>query len=200
MQERLQQAINDLKNTPKIDIHGKPYTSVASRVEVFRRYFPEASLSTDITYDDEQRIVVKATISINDTLIATGHAEELRGTGKINTTSALENAETSSVGRALAAMGIHGGEYASHNEVHHAMEQQQNASPAQQQRRDQRQRQAPPPVNFTALTQLGLQVQEFNGELIVMGKTYGHQQILKQNGFVWSSDRKLWHQPLQQAA
>ena len=199
MQERLQQAINDLKNAPKIDIHGKPYTSVASRVEVFRRYFPEASLSTDITYDDEQRIVIKATIAINGSLIATGYAEELRGTGKINTTSALENAETSSIGRALAAMGIHGGEYASHNEVHHAIEQQQNAFPAQQQRRDQRQRQAPP-ENFTALTQLGLQVQEFNGELIVMGKTYGHQQILKNNGFIWNADRKLWSQPLQQAA
>lgn len=199
MQERLQQAINDLKNAPKIDIHGKPYTSVASRVEVFRRYFPGASLLTEIVYDDEQRIVIKATIAMNEVVIATGYAEELRGEGKINSTSALENAETSSIGRALAAMGIHGGEYASHNEVHHAIEQQQNPLPPRP-RRDQSQRQVPPPDNFHALTQLGLQVQEFNGELIVIGKTYGHQQVLKQNGFVWNADRRQWHQPLQRAA
>ena len=197
MQERLQQAINDLKNAPKIDIHGKPYTSVASRVEIFRRYFPEASLSTEIIYDDEQRIVIKATIAMNGTVIATGFAEELRGDGKINSTSALENAETSSIGRALAAMGIHGGEYASHNEVHHAIEQQSNqAQPASSTSLYPSQ----PRHDFSALTQLGLQVQEFNGELIVSGKTYGKQKVLKEQGFLWDSSRKFWHQKLEQQA
>lgn len=187
MQEKLQQAINDLKNAPKIDIHGKPYTSVATRVEVFRRYFPEASLITEIIYDDEQRIVLKSTISINDAVIATGYAEEFRGTGKINSTSALENAETSSIGRALASMSIHGGEYASHNEVHHAIEQQNHIT-------------TPRPNSFSDLTQVGLQIDEFNGELIIQGKTFGHQAILKQNGFRWDASRKLWHQKLQVAA
>ena len=192
MQAKLEQAISDLRTAPKIDIHGKPYTSVATRVEVFRRYFPEASLLTEIVYDDEQRVVIKSSISINDTIISTGYAEELRGAGKINSTSALENAETSSIGRALVAMGIHGGEYASHNEVHHAVEQQNHQSqPARSISPQHR-------YDFSALTQLGLHVQEFNGEMIVSGKTYGKQQVLKEQGFLWDSSRKFWHQKLEQ--
>jgi hypothetical protein len=35
----------------------------------------------------------------------------------VNQTSAIENAETSAIGRALAALGLHGGEYASANEI-----------------------------------------------------------------------------------
>jgi hypothetical protein len=44
-------------------------------------------------------------------------AEEIRGQGHVNTTSAVENAETSAVGRALASLGLAGGEYASSNEL-----------------------------------------------------------------------------------
>ena len=44
-------------------------------------------------------------------------AEEIRGQGLVNTTSALENAETSAIGRALASLGLAGGEYASANEL-----------------------------------------------------------------------------------
>ncbi len=200
MQEKLEQAINDLKNAPKINIHGKPYTSVATRVEIFRRYFPEASLETEIIHDDELRIVLKSVISMSGSIIATGYAEELRGAGKINSTSALENCETSSIGRALAAMGIHGGEYASHNEVHQAIEQQQHASPSIHNTSSQPRQQTTTAQNFSALMQLGLQVQEFNGELVVSGKTYGKQELLKQNGFAWDASRKLWHQHLQQVA
>ena len=44
-------------------------------------------------------------------------AEEVRGVGPVNKTSALENGETSAVGRALAAIGLGGSEYASVNEL-----------------------------------------------------------------------------------
>ena len=44
-------------------------------------------------------------------------AEEIRGQGLVNTTSALENAETSAIGRALSSLGLAGGEYASANEM-----------------------------------------------------------------------------------
>jgi hypothetical protein len=44
-------------------------------------------------------------------------AEEIRGQGMVNTTSALENAETSAIGRALSSLGLAGGEYASANEM-----------------------------------------------------------------------------------
>ena len=42
----------------------------------------------------------------------------------INKTSAVENAETSSVGRMLANLGLHGGSYASHEEVKNAIDAQ----------------------------------------------------------------------------
>jgi len=49
--------------------------------------------------------------------VGAGMAEEIRGQGMVNTTSALENAETSAIGRALASLGLAGGEYASANEL-----------------------------------------------------------------------------------
>jgi len=53
---------------------------------------------------------------------------------------------------------------------------------------------------YTQLRQLGLDVVEENGELIVTGSTYGKQQHIKPLGFRWDASRKLWHQPLQEAA
>jgi hypothetical protein len=57
-------------------------------------------------------------------VIATGLAEEKRTSSQINRTSALENCETSAIGRALAAFGLGGSEYASANEVQNAIHQQ----------------------------------------------------------------------------
>ena len=55
----------------------------------------------------------------------TGHAEEEIGSSQINTTSALENCETSAIGRALALMGIGVDEsFASGDEVANAVFQQ----------------------------------------------------------------------------
>jgi hypothetical protein len=68
--------------------------------------------------DDGQRVVVKARIlDIEGRTIGSGYAEEIRGQGHVNQTSALENAETSAIGRALASIGLAGGEYASANEM-----------------------------------------------------------------------------------
>ena len=48
---------------------------------------------------------------------------------KINATSALENAETSAIGRRLSALGFGGTEYASADEVANAIQQQQDTGP-----------------------------------------------------------------------
>lgn len=45
--------------------------------------------------------VMRAELWVDGTLVATGHAEEIRGQGNVNRTSHLENAETSSVGRCV---------------------------------------------------------------------------------------------------
>jgi len=64
------------------------------------------------------RVVVKAIVTNKDGItVGSGMAEEIRGQGHVNTTSALENAETSAIGRALASLGLSGGEYASANEM-----------------------------------------------------------------------------------
>ena len=46
--------------------------------------------------------VMRAELWLGEMLIATGYAEEVRGQGNVNRTSHVENAETSSIGRALA--------------------------------------------------------------------------------------------------
>ena len=59
-------------------------------------------------------------------VVATGTAAETVGQGNVNRTSALENAETSAVGRALAVLGLHGGEMASLNEIEAVGRKEQN--------------------------------------------------------------------------
>lgn len=64
---------------------------------------------------------------------------------------------------------------------------------------------APSPVNQSttnrsSLHQLGLEVQELNGELIILGNTYGKQEVLKREGFRWDAQRKLWWQQSSQRA
>jgi hypothetical protein len=108
-----------------INIRGKEYQTVALRVQMFRERFPDHSLLTRVVDRTPECVVMVA--SIEDTTgrtIATGHAEEYRSSSQINKTSALENAETSAIGRALAAFGIGGTEFASANEVQNAIHQQ----------------------------------------------------------------------------
>ena len=112
-----------MADTGYVNIHGKQYKTVAARVNDFReQYGYSYGLLTEIVYADESVVRMKATISLPDgTVVATGHAEEYRDSSKINKTSALENAETSAIGRALAAFGLGGTEFASADEVARAI-------------------------------------------------------------------------------
>lgn len=109
----------------KVMIHGKEYTTVASRVFNFRTMKPLWCIATEVLFRDAEVVVMKATILDESGVIkATGHAEEVRASSQINKTSALENAETSAIGRALAALGMAGTEFASADEVAQAIKQQ----------------------------------------------------------------------------
>lgn len=93
-----------------IKIHGKDYVPVAERVKFLAESKRQYSLETEYFYypeDGRTLWVVKATLTI-DGSIYTGHAQEVETSDerKINHTSALENCETSAVGRALAMAGI----------------------------------------------------------------------------------------------
>lgn len=107
-------------------IHGKEYQTVASRVQKFREAYKfEYSIETELVSIDESTVVMKATIKNSDgRVVATGYAEESRTASQINRTSALENCETSAIGRCLASAGMAGTEYASADEVAQAISQQ----------------------------------------------------------------------------
>lgn len=99
---------------------GKLYTTVADRVEALRRFGDlDFSIETSLVnyQPGAESVTMRAVVRFNGEIVATGHAEEWRKDGYVNQTSALENAETSAIGRALAALGLHGGEYASFNEI-----------------------------------------------------------------------------------
>jgi len=111
-----------------VNIHGKEYHTVAERVAIFREANPKMTTETEILRWDGDDVVIKASIIEDGKLIATGIAHEVRGSTNINNTSHVENCETSSLGRALAAFGMSGSmEYASADEVANAIAQQNEA-------------------------------------------------------------------------
>lgn len=91
-----------------IDIKGKKYVLVSDRVLYFNENYPNGCIQTvrETVWDKE---IIKAVVCPDcdkPSRIFTGYSQATWGDGFINKTSALENAETSAVGRALAFMGI----------------------------------------------------------------------------------------------
>lgn len=118
-----------MAQTGVVNIRGKDYQTVALRVQKFREVHPDWEISTEIIKADDTVVIIKAGIYTElGKCIAIGHAEEFRASSQINSTSALENCETSAIGRALAAAGWGGAEFASANEVQNAIHQQ-NSKP-----------------------------------------------------------------------
>jgi hypothetical protein len=113
-----------------VDIHGKQYKTVILRVNEFRENCGTADgwgILSDLLYHDAERVIVKAVIvDPGGRVVGSGLAEEYRNATKINQTSALEVAETSAIGRALASIGLGGEEYASADEVLNAIRGQDN--------------------------------------------------------------------------
>lgn len=118
--------------TGVVNIHGREYKTVALRVQEFRQACPITdgwAITTDLVSIDDDRVVMRASILHSGVVVGTGFAEEKRSSSQINRTSALENCETSAIGRALSACGFGGSEYASANEVVQAIAQQREPEP-----------------------------------------------------------------------
>jgi|TARA_Y100000361_G_C11145646_1_gene337884 hypothetical protein len=124
--ERRKECLSNIDKVPTVNIKGKEYSTVAERHRFLLKYFPETRVDEQIFYQDEKRVITKTTLYIGDTPYAVGHAEEKRDSSFINKTSALENCLSSSLGRCLAAFGLHGSEYASAEELANAVKQQAN--------------------------------------------------------------------------
>lgn len=81
------------------------YETVDERLHKWFELYPNARVSTDLISFSDTQFIVKASIykDANDLKpTATGYAEERVGSSMVNKTSALENCETSALGRALA--------------------------------------------------------------------------------------------------
>jgi hypothetical protein len=81
------------------------YETVDSRLRRLYANYPEARVLTEMVYRDDRSFIVKAELYLdrNDmTPVATGYAEEIVGAGFVNKTSALENCETSAIGRSIS--------------------------------------------------------------------------------------------------
>ncbi len=107
---------------PMIDCHGCTgcchgtcnYETVAERLDAAHKEYLNLRVVTSLIHIERNKegmpiqYVCKAEIWIGDLLKATGWAEEIVGSSPVNRTAALENCETSAVGRALANMGYQG--------------------------------------------------------------------------------------------
>lgn len=89
----------------KQDIKGKMYAPVSERVLAFRKVFPEGSITTEIIEQTENSVTMKTTVENREKILGTGFASEIKK-GLVNSTSMLENCETSAVGRALGMCGF----------------------------------------------------------------------------------------------
>jgi hypothetical protein len=81
------------------------YETVEERLAKFWKEHPDGRISTEIIEHTLQRFIVKASVyrtEVDAHPWTTGFAEETVSTRGVNSTSALENCETSAIGRALA--------------------------------------------------------------------------------------------------
>ena len=115
---------------------GKKYSYVKDRNSIFRKHFGldvsyhssyELTDPKVLSYKDKNdktidkfipgSVIVKTEIFYKNKFLACGLAQEYRDSNPVNVTSAMENCQTSSLGRALAMLDLTGTEFASADEM-----------------------------------------------------------------------------------
>lgn len=96
--EQIEQVNREIKTT---ELKGKQYAEVKERVIAYRKLYPQGVISTELTFTENYVLCEARATNENNLVIATGHAREL-----LNKAFAVENAETSAIGRALGFMGL----------------------------------------------------------------------------------------------
>ena len=208
----------DRQNRTTGEINKTIYQPVSDRVRDFRKECPIKEgwgLKTEVTYPDDQTVKTVAVITDpHGRVVATGTAEEKRGATYINTTSAVENCETSAIGRALFTAGYGGGEFASADELvlalqaHKEMLEAEAEGIAEIQGGNGRGTQAKnragdnnnPNGDSNDSTQNpgglpmipGVQFSRDGSVIVAEGSTFQAKGLLKSAGFRWDADRKVW--------
>jgi len=112
----------------QVNIKGKQYTQVHERLKYFRLYYPDHDINSEIFFFDGKQCVISYKITSgspngeNYRVHASGHAHEIISQKGVNSTSFVENCDTSALGRCLAnfSIGIDHS-YASADEVRGAL-------------------------------------------------------------------------------
>ena len=119
------------KEMKAIDFMGKAYVPVNERIKALKKLKPESRITTEILNFSEDGVLIKANIlDENNSVIGTGHAYEQRTAKGVNSTSFVENAESSAIGRAIAiayGLGIDTA-ICSLDEVKNAVDRQEHAA------------------------------------------------------------------------
>ena len=91
------------KEMKAIDFRGNAYVPVNERIKALKKLKPESRITTEILNFSEDGVLIKASVlDENNNIIGTGHAHEERSSKGVNSTSFVENAESSAIGRAIA--------------------------------------------------------------------------------------------------
>jgi len=181
------------------EVSRKVYETVAERVRKFREVHPISdgwALKTEISFPDESTVLAVAQVlNPEGSIVATGTAEERRDASFINATSAVENAETSAIGRCLFAAGFGGGEFCSAEELLQALKQQEELKQAElkvvnggqdkESHRSNGDDSLGPKLN-------GITYRQEGNLIIAEGNTFSVKGLLKNAGFSWNSTKKAW--------
>ena len=119
--DKLIKAINNFQKKYTggvVPIHGKEYVLGSTKIALARETLgSELNIVTEVIFQDDKQVMMKADIYISGNHIATGTAQEFRAASRINQTSYVENCETSAVGRALSMCGLTNSSVGSAEEV-----------------------------------------------------------------------------------
>jgi hypothetical protein len=187
----------------------KIYETVAERVRKFREVCPISegwTLKTQISFPDENMVLAVAqVIDPKGSIVASGTAEEARNAGYINKTSAVENAETSAIGRCLFAAGFGGGEFCSADELLAALKRQDQikeqelkilepgttGDPPKPEPPNQTSQSTPSkPAEILGPRLKGVTYRREGNFIIAEGKTFPVKGVLDTAGFKWTPSVK----------
>lgn len=97
--EKIQEISKEMR---AMNIKGNAYVPVNERIKAFKKLMPAGTIVTEIVEFNEDYVLIKATVSDpSGRVLGTGHAHESRTAKGVNSTSYVENAESSAIGRAI---------------------------------------------------------------------------------------------------